>query len=252
MSTLTIGQLAERTGFSTSALRYYEGIGLVPPASRTDAGYRLYDEGTVGRMAFIARAKQLGCSLEEITDLASIWDGDRCAPVQRRFHDLITAKIAETEQRLAELTRLADQLRSAAAQLSGDAVDGPCGDDCACVSVPARGATAAVALGRESGTLDDIPIACTLTGDEARDREQGWHDLLRHVSARSEAADGALRLTFEASTPLPELARLIAAEQGCCAFFAFTLTIDAHGTTLDVRAPDGAEPIVTRLFGEVA
>ena len=84
MSTLTIGQVAERTGFSASSLRYYEGIGLVVPAARTDAGYRLYDEAAVGRLAFIARAKQLGCTLEEITDLVSIWDGERCGPVQRR------------------------------------------------------------------------------------------------------------------------------------------------------------------------
>ena len=37
------------------------------PAGRTDAGYRLYDDGALERLAFVARAKQLGCSLEEIT-----------------------------------------------------------------------------------------------------------------------------------------------------------------------------------------
>lgn len=41
MSTFTIGQIAERTGFTTSSLRYYEGIGLVAPTTRTDAGYRV-------------------------------------------------------------------------------------------------------------------------------------------------------------------------------------------------------------------
>ena len=96
MSTLTIGQVAERTGFTASALRYYEGLGLVMPTTRTDAGYRLYGDDTVHRLAFIARAKQLGCSLDEITDLLAIWDGDRCAPVQRRFHELVTEKIGAT------------------------------------------------------------------------------------------------------------------------------------------------------------
>ena len=109
------GEVAERSGFSASSLRYYEGIGLVEPMTRTDAGYRLYDDGTLDRLSFIARAKELGCSLEEITDLVSIWDGDRCGPVQRRFHDLVTAKIADSQRRIAELVALAAQLQVAAA-----------------------------------------------------------------------------------------------------------------------------------------
>ena len=84
VTTYTIGEIAERSGFSASSLRYYEGIGLVEPARRSEAGYRLYDDHTVNRLAFIAHAKQLGCSLEDITDLAGIWDGERCGPVQRR------------------------------------------------------------------------------------------------------------------------------------------------------------------------
>jgi MerR family copper efflux transcriptional regulator len=146
VSTLTIGQVAERTGFSTSSLRYYEGIGLVVPAARTDAGYRLYDERSVGRLRFIARAKQLGCTLEEITDLVSVWDDDQCGPVQRRFHQLVTAKIVETEERLRELDEFAGQLRAAAAQMSVDPVDGPCDGDCACLAQPA-GSDTPVRLG---------------------------------------------------------------------------------------------------------
>jgi MerR family copper efflux transcriptional regulator len=234
-STLTIGEVAERTGFSASSLRYYEGIGLVVPAARTGAGYRLYDESAVGRLAFIARAKQLGCTLEEITDLVTIWDGERCGPVQRRFHDLITTKIADTQQRLADLTRFAGQLRSAAAQLSAEPTDGPCGPDCACLSEPAA----------DTG-------ACTLSPDGMEEREQEWTDLLTHVSARSTAPNGALRLAFDAATPLEELIRVVAAEQRCCAFFAFTITLDANGVTLDVRAPEDAEPLIIALFGQAA
>ena len=135
MGTYTIGQTAQRSGFSASALRYYEGIGLVEPATRTAAGYRVYDDDALGRLAFIARAKQLGCSLEEITDLVGIWDGQRCGPVQKRFHDLVTSKLAETERQAAELTALSEQLRNAAAQLAGPAVDGPCSAGCACLAL---------------------------------------------------------------------------------------------------------------------
>jgi MerR family transcriptional regulator, copper efflux regulator len=144
VSTYTIGEAAERSGFSASALRYYEGIGLVPPSTRTGAGYRLYDDDTLARLAFIARAKQLGCSLEEITDLVGIWDGQRCGPVQKRFHDLVTTKLADAERQIAELTALSDQLRQAAAHLAGPAIDGPCSEGCACFALD--GALAPVAL----------------------------------------------------------------------------------------------------------
>jgi DNA-binding transcriptional MerR regulator len=135
VSSYTIGETAERSGFTASALRYYEGIGLVHPSTRTEAGYRLYDDDTLARLAFIARAKQLGCSLEEITDLVGIWDGERCGPVQKRFHDLVTAKLADAERQIAELVALSDQLRHAATQLAGPAIDGPCSDGCACLAL---------------------------------------------------------------------------------------------------------------------
>jgi DNA-binding transcriptional MerR regulator len=132
MSTYTIGEVAERSGFSASALRYYEGIGLVRPATRTGAGYRLYDDDTLTRLAFVARAKQLGCSLEEITGLVDVWTGERCGPVQKRFHELVTAKLAAAERQIDELTALAGQLRHAAVQLAGPPVDGPCDEGCVC------------------------------------------------------------------------------------------------------------------------
>jgi DNA-binding transcriptional MerR regulator len=135
VGTYTIGETAERSGFSASALRYYEGIGLVEPSSRTDSGYRLYDDGTLARLGFIARAKELGCSLEEITDLVGIWDREQCGPVQKRFHDLVTEKLAAAERQIAELTALAEQLRHAATQLAGPPVDGPCDEGCACAAL---------------------------------------------------------------------------------------------------------------------
>lgn len=147
MSTYTIGETAERSGFSPSALRYYEGIGLVPPAARTSAGYRLYDNDSLARLTFIARAKQLGCTLEEIIDLVGIWDGEQCGPVQRRFHELVTTKLAETQHQIDELAALADQLRHAAGQLAVPASDGPCDETCACLTLE-RAATPVALLTR--------------------------------------------------------------------------------------------------------
>lgn len=145
MGTYTIGETAERSGFSASALRYYEGIGLVVPTTRSDAGYRLYDDRALARLTFISRAKQVGCSLEEINDLVEIWDGERCGPVRERLHDLVTTKLADVERQIAELTELGSQLRHAAAQLAGPAVDGPCSERCACLALD--GAVASVQLG---------------------------------------------------------------------------------------------------------
>jgi len=148
VSTYTIGEVAERSGFSASSLRYYEGIGLVEPTRRTASGYRLYDDHSINRLAFIARAKQLGCTLEEIIDLAGIWDGERCGPVLRRFHELVTAKIRETERQIVELTGLLTDLRGAAAHLDGEPVDGPCDADCACATMASIPRPVALHAGR--------------------------------------------------------------------------------------------------------
>ena len=136
VSTYTIGEIAERSGFSASALRYYEGIGLVEPTTRTAAGYRLYDDTThlpawrssPGPSNSAARWRRSPIS-------SAIWDGERCGPVQSRFHDLVTTKLADAERQIAELTALADQLRHAAARLAGPASDGPCDETCACVTL---------------------------------------------------------------------------------------------------------------------
>lgn len=135
VSTYTIGQTAERSGFSASTLRYYEGIGLVEPSERTASGYRLYDERGLARLAFIARAKQLGCSLDDIADLVGVWDGELCGPVQRRLHDLVTEKLAEAQRQIEELTELQAQLHQAAGQLTAPAPDGPCSAECACMAL---------------------------------------------------------------------------------------------------------------------
>ena len=84
------------------------------------------------RLAFIATRQQLGCNLDEINDLVSVWDGELCGPVQKRLHDLVTGKLADAQRQIAELSALSDQLRDAAARLAGPAVDGPCDDSCAC------------------------------------------------------------------------------------------------------------------------
>ena len=66
MTRLTIGQLAKRAGVSTSMLRYYEEQGLLLPAGRSAAGYRLYQPAAEDTLTFIRRAQRLGFSLADI------------------------------------------------------------------------------------------------------------------------------------------------------------------------------------------
>jgi DNA-binding transcriptional MerR regulator len=251
VSTYTIGEVADRSGFSASALRYYEGIGLVEPTNRTGAGYRIYDDHTLARLAFIARAKQLGCSLEEITDLVTIWDGDRCGPVQRHFHELITDKIHSAQRQLAELTEFSAQLHAAADHLSGEPVDGPCGDDCACVTAD-LGRTVEVSPVMLVAKPADVPIACTLEAGAMPDRLADWNTVLDRATARIAIPDGGLRIEFDHDLDLGQMASLVAAEQRCCAFFSFSLMVDNRGIALEVRAPEGADGIIAELFGQPA
>ena len=129
-----IAEVADRTGFSTPTLRYYEEIGLLPPAERSAAGYRLYDDRAIERLRFVARAKQLGCSLEEIADLADAWDNNECAPVKHRLRGLVAAKLDETEQRMRELRALRAELRATATMLETAPLDGPCDESCGCMT----------------------------------------------------------------------------------------------------------------------
>ena len=252
MSSYTIGETARRSGFSASALRFYEDIGLVDPTSRTASGYRLYDDEA---LAFVARAKQLGCTLEEITDLAAIWDGQRCGPVQRRFHDLVTAKLRAAESQVVELTAFANQLRTAAHRLSGEPPDGPCGPDCACLGAETDAVSliepAMVTVGQRPELPVDIPVACTLEPGAIPDRLAAWTNVLATATRRT-AIDGGLRIDLGPDVDLGDVGRLIGAEQQCCAFFQFALTVDANGAVLEVRAPDVAADLITDLFGAPA
>ncbi len=63
---------------------------------------------------------------------------------------------------------------------------------------------------------------------------------------------GGVRIEFGPDVDLGELGRLVGAEQRCCSFFSFTLTVDAAATALEVRAPELAAGIVADLFGAAA
>jgi MerR family copper efflux transcriptional regulator len=225
-----IAEASRLSGFPPASLRYYEQIGLLPPAARSDGGYRLYSDRDIDRLRFIGRAKQLGCTLEEITGLAAAWDGDECASVQHHLTDLVGRKIAATRSRITELLRFAAELESAATSLAAVPNEGPCDEGCRCMRPV------------------DVAVACTLGADEMGSRIAEWQDVLAHVRERT-PIEGGLRLVLGGDVPMEEVLRLAAAEHGCCAFFSFALTIDERGTALEVTAPADAAAMVEAVFG---
>ena len=82
-------------------------------------------------------------------------------------------------------------------------------------------------------------------------RAAEWADVLVDATRRV-ALDGGLRIEFGPDVDLGNLGRLIGAEQRCCAFFNFALTVDTGGIVLDVRAPELAAEMITDLFGAAA
>ena len=248
---LRSAEVSRRSAFPAATLRYYEQLGLVPTPDRTPAGYRAYDESVLDRLAFIARAKALGCSLEEVADLMHHWDDGRCGPVQERLRALAAAKVVQTRSRVDELVAFIADLRRVMATLGAHTPAGPCDHDCGCLADAASPGgplpPTPSALGKKRLSEEWPAIACSLDGEDIPVRRQDWKELLAHVSGRT-PIDGGVRLELDEATPVEQLARLVHAERSCCRFFAFALTFDERGLALEVRAPSAAQPIVDELF----
>lgn len=89
---LTISQVSRSFGLSPKTLRFYESIGILPQARRSQSGYRLYDEGQVGLLGFIVRAKGLGLTLKDIKDAMALHDGGRCLDLRGIFVMLLSSE----------------------------------------------------------------------------------------------------------------------------------------------------------------
>ena len=101
---LTVGELADRSGVATSALRFYEERGLIA-SERAGDGHRRYGRAVLRRIAFIVFAQRVGLTLDEIgAELAKL-PGDR-APNRRDWSRLSSAWSSRIDDRIAELERL--------------------------------------------------------------------------------------------------------------------------------------------------
>ncbi len=245
MQGLTISEAARQTGFTESALRFYEQEGVVIPA-RSESGYRQYSDQDIEALRFVARAKGMGLSLTEIGELVSLLDAEECGPIQERISALVADRIAEAQGRIADLVGFTARLQETAARLNLHTPDGPCNEACGCtsdpVSVEPRTATA-VPLSSANDT-----IACTLDASRIGDRFGEWQRVTAQAVACESLGDG-IRLLFPRDANAGAIASLAMAEQTCCSFFRFSLGIGPEAVTLDVTGPADAQPVIAAMMG---
>ncbi|MEJ1095624.1 MULTISPECIES: MerR family transcriptional regulator [unclassified Pseudoxanthomonas] len=107
---MNIGQLARQAGVAIDTIRYYERQHLLPSPPRSPSGYRRYQAEDATRLNFIRRAKALGFTLDEIRELLSLTASANTDMAAMKT--AATAKLEVVEQRLAELARMRDALRT--------------------------------------------------------------------------------------------------------------------------------------------
>jgi Cu(I)-responsive transcriptional regulator len=108
---VNIGSAAEQCGVSAKMIRYYESIGLLGKVRRTDSGYRQYSPAEVHVLRFIKRARDLGFSMAETSELVSLWNNRRrtSASVKRiaqKHADELTQRIAALQEMQRTLSHL--------------------------------------------------------------------------------------------------------------------------------------------------
>ncbi len=132
---MNIGQAAAASGVSAKMIRYYESIGLINAVTRTEAGYRVYSDADVHTLKFIRRARDLGFSVEQMTNLLALWqDRSRASADVKR---IALEHVGELERKMGELAEIAETLRHLAKNCHGD--DRP---DCPIITELSQGKTA--------------------------------------------------------------------------------------------------------------
>jgi Cu(I)-responsive transcriptional regulator len=115
---MNIGQAARATGVSAKMIRHYEEIGLLPPAQRSLAGYRLFSEADLHALRFIRHARQLGFGIAKIATLLDLWRNRQRPSAEVKA--LASAHLAELDSRIVELEQMRATLATLAEACHGD------------------------------------------------------------------------------------------------------------------------------------
>ncbi|MGD1912799.1 MAG: heavy metal-responsive transcriptional regulator [Rivularia sp. (in: cyanobacteria)] len=105
---LLIGKVQKLSGVPVRTIRYYESLGLIKSAGRTEGGFRQFYEDILTRLSFIKRAQSLGLSLQEIGNILKVYDSGKapCNEIQQKLED----KISEIEKQIEDLRKLQSNL----------------------------------------------------------------------------------------------------------------------------------------------
>lgn len=115
---MNIGEAAKASGVSAKMIRYYEQIGLITPAHRTEASYRTYGETDIHTLRFIRRARDLGFSVEQMRSLLALWRDHSRASADVKA--LALAHIAELERKQAAIAAMTATLKHLVSHCHGD------------------------------------------------------------------------------------------------------------------------------------
>lgn len=123
-SALTIGEVSKRTGIGVEAIRYYEKEGLLQKPARTASGYRQYSQEVIKKLSFIVRAKDLGFTLREISELLEMrpYPKTKCADVKIRAEQ----KLEDIEGRIKTLQRMKRALKQLTLACDGKGATSEC------------------------------------------------------------------------------------------------------------------------------
>lgn len=106
---LFVGNLAKQAGVNPKTIRYYEAVGLLPPAPRGENRYRLYPKETIALLQFIAKAKAFGFTLAEIREIVGLRQEGRQPCPHVRI--LVEQKVADLDRMLTDLITLRKRLK---------------------------------------------------------------------------------------------------------------------------------------------
>ncbi|AOK59654.1 MerR family transcriptional regulator [Burkholderia ubonensis] len=115
---MNIGDASRASGVSTKMIRYYEQVGLLMPAKRSDSGYRIYGADEIHVLRFIRQARHLGFLVEDIRKLLTLWQDRSRASAEVK--SIALGHVAELDERIAELTDMRNTLVDLATHCSGD------------------------------------------------------------------------------------------------------------------------------------
>ena len=116
---MNIGTAARQSGVPAKTIRYYESVGLIQPAERSAAGYRVYDKQDVETLRFVQRARSLGFSVEEVGSLLALWrDRSRSSAEVKA---LARHRVEDIDRKITELTEMRETLLHLMERCHGDA-----------------------------------------------------------------------------------------------------------------------------------